>query len=297
MGIRGLHDSDRGFVVRRFRRLIIGGLVFVALLVVIAVGSTRWLRVHEHVVYFDDLPQYLHGLRILQISDLHSNSATRMNMDIWRHIDDLDFDIAVITGDIVLDGAWGAAGPITYLDPHKPYLAALAARVPTFFVEGNHESRTGRLFVPIMRDLGITFLFNESYHLAFNGGYLEIIGTADHSTMVRENSFDDMQALFANPADFRLVLTHQPQIFDMVKHTGPMLTLAGHTHGGQIRLPFLPTLYAPGQGFFPGYGTGFYHFDDNPNAILYVSRGIGTTYFPIRFWNRPEIAVLELRRR
>ncbi|MDR2167834.1 MAG: metallophosphoesterase [Clostridiales bacterium] len=278
----------------KLRKILVPALLLVAIISGIAIGSTRWLKIYEHVVYFDNLPEYLQGLRILQISDLHSNHPTRINIDIWPHIAGLDFDLAVITGDIVLDGAWGAAGPVTYLNPHKDGLSALAARVPTFFVEGNHESRTSNLFVPIMRDLGIRFLLNEVHEFEFGGGLLTIVGTKDHSTMVREDSFDEMLALFDEPADFRLVLTHQPQIFDLVNHTGQMLLLAGHTHGGQIRLPFLPTLYAPGQGLMPRYGAGFYHHDD---AILYVSRGIGTTYFPIRFWSRPEVAIFELRSR
>lgn len=280
------------------RLLIAAGLMF-AVLTIMSIVSIRWIKVYEHVVYFDDLPEHLQGLRILHISDLHSNHAERMNINIWRHIDELDFDMAVITGDIVTDRGWPLNGPMTHLDPHKPYLAALAQRVPTFFVEGNHESRSVHLFKDIMDNLGITFLYNDIYNFAFGGGYLEIIGTKDLSTLQRMNrhtaySGDHALAeLFAKPADFRLVLTHQPQIFDLVKHNGQKLMLAGHTHGGQIRLPFLPVLFAPGQGFFPAYGRGFYYHE---NAQLYVSSGVGTTYFPLRFWNRPIISIHELSR-
>ncbi|MCL2168923.1 MAG: metallophosphoesterase [Defluviitaleaceae bacterium] len=282
----------------RLRKGRVAGLImvlFVLLIIGIFIGSSRWLRVNEHVVYFDNLPEHLQGLRILHISDLHSNNPDRMNLNIWRRVERLDFDIAVITGDIVLDGRWPAAGPMTYLDPHKPYLRALAARVPTFFIEGNHESRTIQLFKDIMEELGITFLYDDRYFLEVGGGHLEIIGTKDYITLHR-SGFHEMYALFeaSNPADFRLVLSHQPQIFDRIKNKGQMLVLSGHTHGGQIRLPFMPTLYAPGQGWFPAYGDGFYH---HGAATMYVSRGIGTTHFRMRFWNRPAITIHELQAR
>jgi len=280
-----------GAFLRKKRVFIMIFLVLTLITIAVTIGSSRWVRVDEHMVHFDDLPAHLHGLRILHIADLHSNHTERMNVNIWRHVDQLEFDIAVITGDIVTDAFWPNAGPMHYLDPHKPYLSALAQRVPTFFVEGNHEARTTHLFAQIMRDLGITFLHNDTYMLEIGDGHLEIAGTIDHSSMRRRVGFDGVHALFENPADFRLVLTHQPQIFDRIKNYGQMLILTGHTHGGQIRLPFFPTIYAPEQGFFPSYGNGFFHHE---SATMYVSRGIGTTYFRLRFWNRPIVTIHEL---
>ncbi|MCL2350557.1 MAG: metallophosphoesterase [Defluviitaleaceae bacterium] len=272
--------------------ILITLIVFLGAAATIAALSSRWVKVYEHVVYFDNLPAHLEGFRILHLSDLHSNHETRINVNIWPHIDRLDFDMAAITGDIVLDGGWRRADAIVELNPHKDGLAALAARVPTFFVEGNHESAHVNRFAPIMADLGIYFLRNDAHFLKVGEGYLEIIGAMEYSVM-RRTTFLGLEWLLANTnPDFRLILTHQPQLFDRVKNHGQMLVLAGHTHGGQLRLPFLPTLYAPGQGLFPRYGNGFY---EHENAALYVSRGIGTTYFPFRFWNRPVITVLELR--
>jgi len=260
----------------------------------IAWASTSWLRVYNHVLYFDDLPPHLEGFRILHLSDLHSDYPNAANIDIWRHINQLEFDIAAITGDIILGRRQFYTGPITELDGHRAQFSALAARVPVFFVEGNHESHNFPQVATLMEDIGINFLRNHNYHLETGGGIIEIIGTADLSTL-RFTDFSEFNALFDTPSDnFQLVLTHQPQLFDHFNDSGVNLTLAGHTHGGQIRLPFFPTIYAPNQGFWPRYGAGFYSHND---AVLYVSRGIGTTYFPVRFWNRPEIAVIELRGR
>jgi len=274
------------------KKILILLALFAITIFVIFWSSTRWLKVYNHVLYFDNLPEHLEGVRILQISDLHSNHPTRMNIDIWRHIDQLDFDIVAITGDIILGRRWFYGGPIDELDAHRQQFTALAASVPTFFVEGNHESHKFPQISTLMDELGIQFLRNDNISLEINGGIIEIIGTADYSTL-RRTGFAEFNALFAEQSDnFQLVLTHQPQLFDRFKNSGINLALTGHTHGGQLRLPFVPTIYAPGQGFWPRYGNGFYHHND---AVLYVSRGIGTTYFPLRFWNRPEIAIFELR--
>ena len=279
---------------KRGKIILILLVAFILTCLGITWGSLRWLKVYNHVLHFDGLPAHLDGFRILQISDLHSNSPRRINFDIWRHIDNLNFDIAVITGDIILDPRHTNYGPIEVLEPHRQALIDLANRVPTFFVEGNHESDYFMQFSQFMAEVGIRFLFNERIYLETNGGVLGLIGTADASTLNRHQYLNaDFDALFENLTDnFYVVLTHQPQLFDRFKTSGISLAITGHTHGGQIRLPFLPTIYAPGQGFWPRYGNGFYNYG---NAVLYVSRGIGTTYFPTRFWNRPEIAVFELR--
>lgn len=276
------------------KKLFIAFALILGAIISIYWGSMRWLKIYNHTVHFNNLPKHLEGLRILQISDLHASSKEKVHFDIWSHVERLDFDIAVITGDIILGLAWNHSGPILELEPHRKHLAALASRVPTFFVEGNHEAHHYPQISQFMQEVGIRFLHNESELLKINGGLIEIIGTADYSTL-RNIGFDDFEVLFdAQNDNFRLVLTHQPQLFDRFKDRGVNLTLAGHTHGGQLRLPFLPTIYAPNQGFWPRYGAGFYRHND---SVLYVSRGVTTTYFPIRFWNRPEIAVFELRGR
>ncbi len=91
---------------------------------------------------------------------------------------------------------------------------------------------------------------------------------------------------------YSVLLAHRPQFFDLYIRHGADLTLSGHVHGGQIRLPFVGGLFAPEQGFFPDYGGGVYKSGE---STMVVSRGLGNSKFPLRINNRPEIIVIELK--
>jgi len=269
-----------------------GMLAFMAACFGIYWGSMHWLKVSEHVVELPSLPEGLDGLRVLHITDLHSDNEKRMNVNIWKTIETLDFDIAVITGDMVIGKTDTAFKELT---PHFDGLEALAARVPTFFVAGNHEYLVLREMIQYMESIGVTTLQDEACDVVCNGITFTIAGTLDDYHYRRKGGYDSLHSMMNGLTNsFTILLSHQPTVFDEVAAYAPGLTISGHTHGGQLRLPFLPTLYAPGQGFFPKYGDGFYE-NEETGAKLYISRGIGTTVFKMRFFNRPEITVLTLR--
>jgi predicted MPP superfamily phosphohydrolase len=90
---------------------------------------------------------------------------------------------------------------------------------------------------------------------------------------------------------FILVLSHQPSVIERIGKYSPDLLLCGHTHGGQVRFPLLPALYAPNQGLLPRYDHGWYKAGD---MDVYISKGIGATYFNVRLFNRAEVAVVEV---
>lgn len=89
-----------------------------------------------------------------------------------------------------------------------------------------------------------------------------------------------------------ILLSHRPEYFDLYEEFGADLVFSGHAHGGQIRLPVIGGLAAPGQGFFPKYDDGLY---TEGSTSMLVSRGLGNSLFPFRVNNRPEILVAELR--
>jgi len=250
---------------------------------------------------FKDLPSHLRNLKILHITDLHGRNPQKMNRDIWPAILNLDFDMAVITGDVILDD-------VSQLYPHLEGLKALAKKAPVFYVDGNHEKRCADAMAQLLESIGIIALYNRQGDFAIgsaeNGrsAVVSVSGFRDYWYLSKHH-FKDVPPLLDDIAargGFHIVLTHQPQIFDWVckraKDTDfSALVLAGHTHGGQIRLPFFPTLFAPGQGIFPRYGDGWYQEADG-RIKLFISRGIGGTHFSIRLFNPSEVALIELVR-
>jgi len=272
------------------KKYLVAAFIVVSLLTVITItiASHRLLRINEVPVYYDGLPPFLHGFRILHITDLHASNPTRMSFDIWAVVEPLEFDIAVITGDIIYDNPEN-------LRPHLPGIAALAARVPVFFVEGNHDWRYIREISAMLNEAGVITLLNE--RVVFQVGEtaeesIDIIGLRDFIGMNAER-FYQRTGLFDEETDlFRLVLVHKPHVYPALSHANMELVMAGHTHGGQVRLPFFPTLFATGQGLFPTYGDGLYDFG---SSKMYISRGLGTSTFPLRFFNRIAVSIIELR--
>ena len=250
-------------------------------------------RVRYERMSFAGLPRHLRGLKILLMADLHGRHPDKIEHDIWPYVLGLDFDMAAICGDVILNNP-------SQLRPHMKGLSALAKKAPAFYVDGNHEDECCDEIASIFDDIGITSLFDRrgSFAVGATGSSISpvvsICGFKDYKYLTA-NRFKGIKLLIddlATTKGFHIILTHQPQIFDLIcSKNVNALVLAGHTHGGQIRLPFFPTLVAPGQGILPKYGVGWYH---DKNAKLFVTSGIGATTFPLRMFNPPEVVLIEL---
>jgi len=255
----------------------------------VAAASKYWLKVERYALKTPGLPG--RGFKLLQISDLHAYSLKKPRPNIWRAVARLDFDAVMLTGDMI-------RADYEQLMPHLPYIRALCARAPVFFAEGNHELRHGYGTKELLEQCGVVTLYNERVQAVLNGVAVDIIGLRDYGWFKAESRRNPRcksavrDGLFSDTARrFTIVLCHQPQLFEAFAGSGADLTLAGHTHGGQVRLPFLPVLYAPGQGLLPRYGTGFYRAG---KSLMYVSGGVGATVFSLRLFNRPSVAVFEI---
>ena len=94
--------------------------------------------------------------------------------------------------------------------------------------------------------------------------------------------------------EFTLLLSHHPELAPLYGQAGLDLVFTGHAHGGQIRLPLVGGLFAPGQGIFPRYTAGAYPLEGGGRMV--VSRGLGNSRFPQRLFNRPQLVAVTLRR-
>jgi len=272
------------FLISADIKLAAAGVMLAAVSTVSYMASMSWLAVRQESVAFDWLPERLNGLKILHISDLHGNDPKKMNLDIWSTIEVLDFDLAVITGDLVV-------GEMEEINPHLPSIQRLAKRVPVFYVEGNHEIMFFEEISAVLKGVGVNVLANERQVWKIGQfGAVSILGFRDYGYQMLNRLRDTTKLLNSASGNFHLILSHQPQIFRHMKRYKLGLLLSGHTHGGQVRVPVFPTLFAPGQGVLPKYGDGWYSEGYNK---MYISKGIGVTVFPVRLFNRPEIAVIE----
>ncbi len=185
----------------------------------------------------------------------------------------------VITGDLLSSGK-GIPAILELLE-------GLQAPMGVWFVPGNNEIEEIELmpFVEQLSGLGIRTLLNEAVEIAPD---FWLVGTNDPSL-----DKDDLPMALRQvpPGAFRLLLSHSPEVFYQASDAGVELTLSGHTHGGQVRFPFLGALYADTHRTGLQFVMGEYRRKD---SVLWVSPGVGMSLLPIRFLSPPEILEFEV---
>lgn len=245
----------------------------------IAWGNTA-LTVRELTVASPTLPENFSGFRIAQIADLHNAEFGDGNRRLLALLAEADADIIVITGDFI-DSRRTDIG--TALD----FAKQAAALAPVYYVTGNHEARIAA-YAQLETGLtaaGVTVLRGQTAELTRNGQSIRLVGMDDPAFGPSDPP--------AGAADFTVLLAHRPERFAQYAASGFDLVFSGHAHGGQVRLPFVGGLIAPGQGLFPAYDSGLYAMD---GTQMVVSRGLGNSLFPFRVNNRPELVLATLTR-
>jgi predicted MPP superfamily phosphohydrolase len=238
------------------------------------------------------LPKAFEGFRIVQLSDLHISPFMTAE-EIRRYVaiaNQLKAELVVLTGDFL---TWDptAEGAVVQA------LSALKAPFGVFGCLGNHEIYTEtqdsitRLFAAQR-----TYILRQARMPVQVGvDALNLIGVdfqGRHGPPLPTNAYLRGVERLMMPDTVNILLTHNPNSFDRAAQLGIDLSLAGHTHGGQLSLEFAHRGLAVGHWDYP-YFSGWY---ERNGSQLYVNRGIGTIGFPIRLGARPEITVLELSR-
>lgn len=239
-----------------------------------------------------NLPSAFHGFRIAQISDIHLEEFTEPFFleRIVHHVNALAPDMALLTGDFVTHGS------LTFLNgQHAAYRCAEILSTLTsplrYACLGNHDvSVSAPLVIEALTSNGIPVLVDEHVPIERSGSRFWLCGVNDPGTT---NPRLDL-AVPPLPDGPVILMAHEPDYANVVvQHPrGPLVDvmLAGHTHGGQIRLPFLGPLVLPPMGKL--YAEGLFHVR---NMQLYVNRGIGTVGLPFRLNCPPEITVFTLQ--
>ena len=236
------------------------------------------------------LPDPFAGFKIVQISDFHFQEYTEATFleAVVRRVNEAAPDLVVLTGDFV------SSGPLPrHFSVRMGYhCAEILSRIHCplrYAILGNHDFLVGaHAITDALLTHGIPVLANNSVALERDGRRLWLGGTQD-ALEGRPNLTAALPA--GRNAEPLILLVHEPDFADHAAGRQIDLMLSGHTHGGQVRLPFLPPLLLPKMG--TRYVEG--HFRLRDGMQLYVNRGIGAVNLPFRFRCPPEISVLTLQ--
>ncbi|WP_128894263.1 metallophosphoesterase [Longirhabdus pacifica] len=248
-------------------------------------GFSTSLEISHVEVTLSRLPAAWNGLKIVQISDIH--------MAHFFHQDDLEQlvqtinaqqpDVVCFTGDLV------DRNREIVVEDIQPSLSKINAPLGKYAVLGNHDyANQNRLqmTISLLEDAEFNVLMNTHATIHKNECALHIAGLDD----MKHGAPSLTKALEGIPGDgCTILLVHEPDFALQSKKYAVDLQLSGHSHGGQIRLPFIGHVRTPSCA--KHYVQGLYHVE---NMVLYVNRGVGMTFLPIRFCCRPELTVVTL---
>lgn len=273
-----------------------GIVVFIILALIILyaryVGTYGFIT-KEYTVNTSSIPNNFDGIKIVHFSDIHYNRAISISKikSIVDEINLINPDIVVFTGDLIDEDS---------ILSDKDYdklintLSKIQAKYGKYAVIGNHDYLKDKEHViNVLEASNFTYLEND-YEIIYNNSGEKIfiggLGTVSYNqddlakTMEYFNENDDIT--------YRIILVHEPDISDeIVKNYDVDMILAGHSHNGQIRLPFIGALYTPKGA--KKYYDNYYELD---NTKLYISSGIGVSIVDCRLWNRPSINFYRIKK-
>ncbi|AXI99411.1 putative phosphohydrolase, MPP superfamily [Cyclonatronum proteinivorum] len=249
----------------------------------LSAATHRNYVISKNTLYFPNLPTGLEGLRLVHISDIHSGifMNKRQIQEIYEIINSLNPNLVAITGDLV-------DTHITEIPNIRDTISMLKTDYGVFGCPGNHDHyASADALMDALADKPVSMLQNAHRELRINGEKLTMIGIDDAGEVGRDFADIEKAVRGSDPESFRILLSHRPHMFDDARAKDISLTLAGHTHGGQIGFNIAGLELYPIDWFHP-YSRGHYTKEDRH---LYVNVGVGLVGAPIRLV-RPEITEL-----
>lgn len=248
-------------------------------------------EISEVTVPIAGLPREFEGFTIGLISDIHSSVfMSKEQMDGYvEAMNALGSDLITITGDFVNSSA-------EEVYPFAEAFSNLRAPLGVFGVLGNHDYYTRKVDIVAreVEDCGIRLLHNENVILQRNGASIHLLGVDDVGTPARAARLFDQSARGIPAGGTRILMCHRPYFFEQAAARNIGLTLAGHTHGGQVVLGKIGNRYFSPARVASPYIAGLY---TKGESHMYVSRGIGTVGVPVRINCPPELTRITLTRK
>ncbi len=316
---RNKKNIDR---TKRGRRIFRSFLILSVLLVVAMIGNhlaNREVFVTEYEIYDEKIPQSFDGYRIVQVTDVHSIRTQEQADLLFATVVNEQPDAVVITGDL-LDSTYyteentalkaGLSEKIAGQDTID-FIKRLAENYYVYYVYGNHEmilldDVDNNPFKVAMEEIGVVFLNNAGVKISKDDEGIYLLGIQDPSTLYKDSAYAEydnhserINAMMTNVMALKeedlytIVLSHRPEYYNEYAKYDVDLVVTGHAHGGQVRIPGIGGLYAPGQGWFPEYTEGI--CQKNEEIPMIIGRGIGNAVEVPRIFNPPEINTIVLR--
>lgn len=280
-----MNTNKNRLTLRRLWYLITRTLVITTIILFLAYQyairiEPNWLTIEHIKVPIQHLPTDLDHFKIVQLTDLHYDKDTSLSFmqTVVERTNRLKPDLIVLTGDFII---WEAE-PILEL---VPILAKLNAQYGVFAILGNHDD-SEMVKTAFEEETSISLLINQGINLTVGQAHLYLAGLAPGSggnlSLALEHHSPNVPVL---------LLVHEPDLVDIYAQDSRItLQLSGHSHGGQVRLPFFGALVLPYSS--KKYDHGLYQIN---HTWLYTSRGIGMLPLPpVRFNCPPEISEITL---
>ncbi|MGM9928234.1 MAG: metallophosphoesterase [Bacillus sp. (in: firmicutes)] len=279
----------------RRRAFIKKGLQFIISAITLHIGASfygrylepTWTQITNYIIPHKNIPKGFSGLKIVQFSDTHLGfqyTLKQLKKTITR-INALHPDIIVFTGDLM-----DKPNEFNQKEAVSAALSHLQAPLGKICIYGNHDhgGYGTTAYEEIMKNSGFTILKNTNMVVKNAEQQPIFIAGIDDAMLGKPNWDQTMQNI---PHDsFCILLSHAPDFADRASTYPISLQLSGHSHGGQVQIPFLGALATP--PYAKKYYEGMYHIS---SLQLYVNRGLGTTRIPIRFFARPELTLFTLQ--
>lgn len=269
------------------KKIIIAIVSIIALITLYArfIG-TSGLKVNEFKIVNENIIEEYHGLKIVQISDIHYGSTVdeKRLKDIVEQINMLNPDIVVLTGDLIDER-------IKYnKEDIINNLVNIKAKLGKYAVSGNHDYPIEE-FNELIKQSGFINLDNN-YELIYNNSNQPIIisgissNLADTTTLEikTEKFYSYINSLDETKPIYSILLMHEPDYVDELNLENYNLILSGHSHNGQVNIPLLKNIYLPRSS--KKYHDEYYEIN---NTDLYISNGIGTSKLKFRLFSKPSI--------
>ncbi len=230
-------------------------------------------------------------IRVVHLSDIHNDLFGKDNCRLIKTVNELKPDVIFITGDLIDSRR-------TNIERGIYLVRELVKIAPIYYVSGNHEGRIEEYpyFEKQIKEEGVIVLNCEKAQYKC----FDIFGLQDPGFYCKDKNHGELAAdkklkqmnITKDNEHLNILLAHRPHYFETYCKYDLDYIFSGHAHGGQMRLPIVGGLYAPGQGILPKYDGGIYKKD---HTTMILSRGLGNSLFPLRIFDDPQIIAIEFK--